>query len=103
MNMYWTLQSIPELRDLPRYQARALYRQNVWKPLRRWQLWAAFALTLATVAGATALLWSIGLRDTLPELVLRGLLAIGIPGVVFEQVRMHMVRPYLRATRDDLT
>jgi len=103
MNFYRTVQSIPELRDLPRYQARALYRQNVWKTFRRWQLWAAFVLTLAAVAGLTALLWSIGLRDTLPEAAVRGLFAPGIPLVLFGQVRMHLVRPYLRAALKDLT
>jgi len=104
MTVYWTVHSLPELRDMPRYQARALYRQNAWKPFRHWPIWAAFVLTLAAVVGLTALLWSLGLRDTsFPRALLRDVPTVGVPGVVLGQVRMHLVRPYLRAAREDLT
>ena len=54
MKFYWTLRSIPELKDLEPWQRRSVWRKNYLRSLSRWRTWPALlcggiiAVVLAT-------------------------------------------------------
>lgn len=97
MTIYWTLRSIPELADLPRRERGRFWRTHVLRAFKHWQPWAGlFAMWLSIAVGA--------MIATILSAPWSAVIALAAPlgffgGLLFSQLLITTVRPYLRAAR----
>ena len=89
LQLYWTLESIPELAARPPDERRQAWTSAVRRSFRHWQVWAAFIGTgaVAAVGGAVGAL--VGLE------YVGGLIGAGIGGLLASEVVTEFARPYL--------
>jgi|GEM_PF-2249513 len=96
MKIYSSIDSVPELRDLPRHEKRLLHREAVFGMRFLWRSVAANSLAI----GVMLLLWTMTPRLPPPA----GYVCVAI-GLVFAcfvlgQVSIQIERPLLRRLRD---
>lgn len=94
MRLYWTINSIPELRSLPKRERKQVWRRCYNKILRHWQTWVALALC-GICSGAGGALGRLAFVDSYLILVCIAA-GGGIGGFIFSQVAIHVAIPYIR-------
>ena len=103
MKIYWSLQSIPELADLPRPERRRLWRKCWGKVLRHWQIWLMFLLLCSSLLGvlfvSAWLALVVGLGWPLALILVSGAWGSTF-GFLLDQVSIPLARPYLRQARE---
>jgi hypothetical protein len=103
MKVYWSLESLPELSDLPHAERRRLWRECWWKVLDHWQVWVVYLVgCLGIYGGMFVAAWlslAVGLGWVLALLIV-GLVWGSIFSFLLNQVSFPLARPYLRALRE---
>ena len=107
MEIYWSLKSVPELRELDRKTRTRVWRKCVWYTLLHWQMWIAGAM--GAIAGASLALLAqaieqklFGQRSLTSLLVCGGPAALlfGLLVLALRPLEIHFARPYIRRYRE---
>ena len=117
MNVYWTLKSFPELRDLDSSRRKLVWRACCLRPFLHWQTWTAFlgqfgfvfsgAILGSLIDGSYRIWFSVWFGGSIepdqlerlrfPVATIILFLLGGVVGTfVFGQVYSNMIRPYLK-------
>jgi len=98
--VYWTFESIPELRGLSADEQSRIWMLCYRKPWRRWFAWAALILTVGgpLILVSVSVAWASKVIVLPPDAMCISLLCSEFAGVVlFCQAFIHLMRPYLAA------
>src|SRR5262245_6849726 len=102
MKIWWSLQSVPKLSDLPRAGGRRLWRQCWGKVLGHWQVWLVFLVGYSVLFGcmflAAFLAMVVGLGWPLALILVGGGWGTAF-AFLLDQVSIPLARPYLREAR----
>ncbi len=85
MKIYWGLESIPELKDIPHDKRGKVWRLGYKKSFRHWQVWFGLFLTGLCAAIGSYYFGLIG-----------SAIGGGIGGFIFGQIVVHTARPYIQ-------
>ena len=96
MKIYWTTRSIPELAEVPAGERELVRRTTFWRAFRHWQTWLALFSYYASVFVGISLGAHWGQGRLLPFLLIAGAVT-GIGWLVFAQVVIGYMRPYIRS------
>ena len=100
MNVYWGLNSIPELQGLPKPQQQRLWRMGVRAGWRMPRVWGGYLLMLLSMSiGNFGPILLPGFFSGLLPIILWGAFWGGLGGVVPSQVTIRAVRPVLARHR----
>ena len=104
MPIYWGLESIPELKNVPKAERGRVWRRAYNKSFRHWQNWAG----LLVVAICVTIGFTIGMEvGCILEAALGGEIWIwrnvvtaifaGFGGFLYSQISISIARPYLKS------
>ena len=96
MKIYWSINSVPELRDLPRHEKRLLHREAVLGIRYLWRSVAANSL----VIGVMLWLWTVTPRLPPPAGYVCVAIGLVFACIVLGQVSIQIERPILRKLRE---
>jgi hypothetical protein len=93
MNLFWTIQSLPELKDLPPDERSRVFQACQSRCLREWRSWGGWIMIILT--GGILSYYTITMRIEPHGLILTGLVG-GVTGGAIGHLGMHRTRCHLR-------
>jgi hypothetical protein len=93
MKLYWSINSIPELADLPKEKRKEVWKSCHIKCFLHWQIWASAVLFGLGVAAGSALgeFYYGRIGGTIGAAI-----AGGIVGIIGWEIKVSVVRPLIR-------
>ena len=87
MRIYWTIESIPELKTLSKRERKRIWREAYRNSWNHWQAGAALLLLglCVCIGGIMGGAWGAGIGG-------------GIGAMIFHQIMIVIMRPYLKAS-----